>query len=182
MAARLQTDIQSHSPKMHIHVSALLSTVPATHFLPLKTLPPTAAVVSPGGSTYVYSSSKAGSITKFYLPTGRLVAHCARAGRVDPPKKGKGRERESVLGTEVELKGHRDQVWDLALSADGKTLVSAGKDGIVGVWNVEGEEATWVRGLKGHRDSITVRSLILAFSSRLALSVPFFFEVTGIAV
>lgn len=156
MAARLQTDILSHSPKMHIHVSSLLSLLPAVHFLPLPSLPPTAARVAPG-SPYLYTASKSGAIAKFSLPTGRLTQHFPRAGRAEKVKKGKGRERESTLGNEVQPEGHRDEIWDLALSQDGRFLVSGGKEGIVGVWDVEGDRGKWVRGLKGHRDSITVR-------------------------
>lgn len=156
MAARLQTDILSHSPKMHIHIAGLLSYLPAVHFLPLPALPPTAARVAPG-SPYLYTGSKSGAITKFSLPTGRMTQHFPRAGRAEKTKKGKGRERESTLGNEVQPEGHRDEIWDLALSQDGRFLVSGGKEGIVGVWNVEGEQGKWVRGLKGHRDSITVR-------------------------
>jgi ribosomal RNA-processing protein 9 len=157
MAARLQTDILSHSPKMHIHIAGLLSLLPAIHFLPLPSLPPTAARVA-SGSPYLYTASKSGAIAKFSLPTGRLTQHFPRAGRAEKAKKGKGRERESTLGNEVQLEGHRDEIWDLALSQDGRFLVSGGKEGIVGVWDVEGEKGRWVRGLKGHRDSITVRS------------------------
>lgn len=52
--------------------------------------------------------------------------------------------------------GHQGEILCLAASEDGKYLVSGGRDRIVGVWNVEDDEAKWISGMRGHKDAITV--------------------------
>src|SRR5437764_452934 len=50
----------------------------------------------------------------------------------------------------VTLKGHTDAVWSVAFSADGKRIVSGGRDQTVRVWDAQtGVEP---RSLKGHTD------------------------------
>lgn len=68
----------------------------------------TALTVSPGGRRVLFGG------------TDRLL-HLRDVGA--------GRDR-TVLG------GHEDWIWDLRFSADGKTAVSAGRDGSVRVWEV----------------------------------------------
>lgn len=53
--------------------------------------------------------------------------------------------------------GHKGEILCLAASEDGKWLVTGGRDKVVGVWNVEGEEPKWITGMRGHKDAITVR-------------------------
>lgn len=61
--------------------------------------------------------------------------------------KGKGKEL---------VEGHSDEILDLAISHDGKVLASAGKDKVLGCWNIEGNEIKWARGLAGHKDKLAV--------------------------
>lgn len=161
MAARLQADVLAHSPKIHVFISQSLSKTPRQYFLPLPNHPPTSARVSPS-TPYIYTSNKAGAITKFSLHTGKMLAHFPRSKPVEKRKKrdvkGKGKASGSSNG-ELQGEGHTDEVLDLAVSEDGKWLASAGKDGLVGCWDVEGDGGKWVRGLKGHRDSVTVSAL-----------------------
>lgn len=53
-----------------------------------------------------------------------------------------------------EIRGHVDEILALALSSDGKYLVSGGRDRRLGVWDAEKNE--WIRSFGGHRDMITV--------------------------
>lgn len=55
--------------------------------------------------------------------------------------------------------GHTDEILDLAISHDGKLLASAGRDKVIGCWDVEGESGKWVRGLAGHKDVVGVRTI-----------------------
>src|SRR4051794_33001244 len=48
------------------------------------------------------------------------------------------------------LRGHRDGVFAVAVSPDGKRFASAGRDGVVGLW--EGGRA--MRPLKGHSGQV----------------------------
>lgn len=71
----------------------------------------------------------------------------------------KGKGKQTDVG---ETKGHTDELLALAVSSDGKFLVSAGKDRRIGVWDAEMGE--WIRafsGPLGHKDTISVRPLLL---------------------
>lgn len=72
--------------------------------------------------------------------------------------KGKGKSKAEEIG------GHTDEILTLAVSFDGKILASGGKDKVVGVWDVSGEEGKWMRGLGGHKDKVAV--------SRFSLGAP----------
>lgn len=161
MASRLQDDVLSHSPKIHLFPSTKLSRHPKTVFLPISTLPPTSARAS-SSTPHLYVSSKSGAISKYDIQTGALLAHFPRA------RKGKGKEKaRDHYAQGGELEGHSDQVLDLAISEDGQWLASAGRDGIVGCWDVSGDGGKFVRGLRGHRDAVTVSlTLRLDFSVR----------------
>ena len=79
-----------------------------------------------------------------------------------PPhlKKGKGKGKSKETDTNI-LKGHTDELLALAVSSDGRYLVSAGKDRRLGVWDAE--KAEWIHGFSGplcHKDTISVRSLL----------------------
>lgn len=63
-----------------------------------------------------------------------------------------------------EGEGHTDQLLALAISPDGKYLVSGGKDRRIGVWKIPatdidasplGRTEEWVKSLGGHKDTIT---------------------------
>ena len=63
--------------------------------------------------------------------------------------------------SDVDIKGHTDEVLSLALSGDGKLLASAGKDRRLGVWDTE--KAEWIKGFSGrfgHKDTISVCSFL----------------------
>ena len=48
------------------------------------------------------------------------------------------------------LKGHSDGIWDLAITPDDLTLVSAGKDGLIKLWSlVDGQEIATLEGHQG---------------------------------
>lgn len=132
----------------------------------------TSAVASSDGN-WLYTSSKDGSIIKWDLralftpPTSAsssppIPARITKAvffpkrislsERRNPEKaeeKGKGK-------ADGEEPGHTSDVLTLALSLDGKVLASGGRDKVIGVWNVEGEKGSWVRGLAGHKDQVAV--------------------------
>ena len=112
----------------------------------------TAAVVSPD-ARYIFTSAKDGNIIKHDLKTGKSVHTFHKQRKHD---KGKGKEVTDVHG-------HTDEIWALAISADGKYLASGGKDRRVGVWDVEKD--AWVKGFGGHRDSISVGASVDAFPS-----------------
>ena len=97
----------------------------------------------------MYTSGKDGCIIKWDMYTGKKVHTFYK---VRPPKDVKGKGKAMVDIADVE--GHTDEVWALALSPDGRLLVSGGKDRRIGVWDVEKNE--WVKGFSGHRDSISV--------------------------
>jgi ribosomal RNA-processing protein 9 len=63
----------------------------------------------------------------------------------------------SQKGESGAKEGHKGEVWTLAVSDDGKRLVSGGEDGLLGVWEVtEDGQLQWLKALSGHRSSISV--------------------------
>jgi ribosomal RNA-processing protein 9 len=117
----------------------------------------TAALASEDGSS-LYTASKDGSITQFSLRTGAALQTFTKVRTSTATKDRKGKKR-----ADGNVEGHTDEVWALALSSDGRTLASGGKDRRVGVWDVEsssgkeGETGKWRAGYGGHRDGITAR-------------------------
>lgn len=65
------------------------------------------------------------------------------------------------------MEGHGDEVLSVAVSGDGKWLVSGGRDRRVCVWDISGEEGSgegkmvWVKAFGGHKDSVVVRIPIM---------------------
>ena len=57
-------------------------------------------------------------------------------------------QKLAVLRT---LIGHTDEVWSVAISADGKTLVSGSKDQTIKVWELSTGKEMWT--LRGHTDN-----------------------------
>ena len=107
----------------------------------------------------VYTASKDGSIRKWDARTGKrlLVLPKARPEREEGAKsKGKGKGKTKAEG---EVEGHSDEVLALALSYDGKFLVSGGKDRRVIVWDAK--DGKWLKTFLGHKDTISVRMPLL---------------------
>ncbi|KAI0824524.1 WD40 repeat-like protein [Trametes gibbosa] len=145
ISARLKQDVLEHSGKVHLYIADTfdLAQPPSLRTKRGHRSSVTAAVASHDGN-WLYSSGKEGSIIKWDMRTGRQV-HTHHKCRVD---KGKGKSREIV-----DVSGHVDEIWVLAISPDGKYLASGGKDRRVGIWDVEKNE--WVKGFAGHRDCIS---------------------------
>jgi len=74
--------------------------------------------------------------------------------RAPEPSKGsrKGKGKQKAVDGE-EFSAHSDEIWCLALSDDGRWLVSGGKEKWIGIWDAE--KLVPVKSLGGHRDSIT---------------------------
>lgn len=114
----------------------------------------------------VYMAGKEGGVSCCDVATGKRLAYAPKLKPQNSTSggngmKGKGKQRASAN----DLSGHSDEVLALALSGDGKYLVSGGKDRRIGVWDVSGDsEATdggaeglvWVKGFRGHKDTISV--------------------------
>lgn len=128
------------SGHIHAFISSHLIEARST-FLIIPSHLPTSVALTP---TSLFVSTKRGSVVRHSLPSLR------RAGLPF------GRSPKVVLGEAPQ--GHRGELLALAASEDGKFLVSAGRDKVIGVWNVEGDEPQWVAGIKGHKDAITVHS------------------------
>ncbi|KZS87993.1 WD40 repeat-like protein [Sistotremastrum niveocremeum HHB9708] len=163
ISARLQRDVLEHAGKVHLFIANSLSLIsPPTLRLRSHKLPLTAATLSENGH-YLFTSSKDGSISKHTLlpspsPSPPTKTKTFRKIIVyKPQKKAKGKSKEPGVGSireEVQnAAGHTDEVLCLAVSSDGKYLVSGGKDRKIGVWDVENE--SWIRAFTGHRDIIS---------------------------
>jgi ribosomal RNA-processing protein 9 len=103
----------------------------------------TSAVASEDAQ-FLYTSGKEGTINKWSLQSGKKTAtfHKQRIS--------KGKEK----ALPQDIQGHTDEILSLAVSSDGRYLVSGSKDRRVGVWDVEKDE--WVKGFGGHKDSVSV--------------------------
>ena len=64
------------------------------------------------------------------------------------------------------LEGHEDRIYDVALSADGKTIVSGSADKTVRIWDMK--SGSCIRVLKGHQKS--VGSIALSMDGRKVVS------------
>ncbi len=74
----------------------------------------------------------------------------------------------SIAQETLTLKGHKDKVFSVCFSPDGKRIVSGGVDGMVKVWDsVKGEEILCV---KGHSDRVV--SVCVSPDGRLVLALP----------
>ena len=110
----------------------------------------TCSVASFDGKS-LFSAGKDGCIAKWDLLTGKQVGYIKK--RVSESTKSKGKGKQKAVDGE-EFLGHSDEIWCLAVSDDGRWLVSGGKEKRIGVWNAEKFEP--VKSLGGHKDSITV--------------------------
>lgn len=147
--------------------------------------PVTAAVASEDGH-WLYTSSKDGSIIKWDLRSVLIAPSSSSAPSTSsaritkavyfPKKASESAKRNPEIAKKVEkgkgkskaeeVGGHTDEVLGLAVSFDGKVLASAGKDKVIGVWDVEGEGGKWLRGLGGHKDKVAVRCFLFDLRRR----------------
>jgi ribosomal RNA-processing protein 9 len=109
-------------------------------------------VCSPDGQ-WVYTASKDGSIIKWSLNTGRKVATMFK---IRPKKQGNSKRGKKKQLPHEDVAGHTDEILALALSDDGRYLASGGRDRRIGVWDVQGDGIKWLKGFRGHRDTISV--------------------------
>ncbi|CAM9108137.1 unnamed protein product [Choristocarpus tenellus] len=113
-------------------------------------LTPTCVALSPDDKT-VFSGSKDNSIVRWDVETGKRTL-------VRP------RWRKLPGGTVPDVKAHSNEVLALAVSGDGRYLVSGGRDRLVHVWDCRTDEL--VESFRGHQDAVST----LAFrSNSLAL-------------
>ncbi|KAF9266888.1 WD40 repeat-like protein [Marasmius fiardii PR-910] len=151
ISARLKQDVMEHSGKAHLFVADsydLSTSAPLKRFTKGHRLSVTAAVASQSGR-YLFTSGKEGHIIKWDLSTGKQIKQLYKL-RPSSNSKGKGKAVDS------DTKGHTDEVLALALSYDGKYLVSGGRDRKVGVWDAE--KCEWIKcfvGPSGHKDGIS---------------------------
>ncbi|SGY22700.1 BQ5605_C019g08845 [Microbotryum silenes-dioicae] len=97
------------------------------------------------------TSERKGSITKaVYLPKRKRDP--TQIANKEESAKAKGKKK--ALNNSATAVGHAAEVLSLDLSTDGTILASGGADKVIGVWNVKGENAKWVRGLSGHKDRV----------------------------
>lgn len=109
------------------------------------------SAVAAESARYLFTSGKEGHIIKWDMTTGKKLATLFKV-RIN----GKGKGKAPPAG---DVKGHTDEVLALALSSDGKYLVSGGRDRRVVVWDAE--KAEWIKCFTGpmcHRDAVSVSS------------------------
>lgn len=185
IAARLKQDVDEQSGAIHLHLQSRLSkiedptTTLKTHFLPsLNNHIVTASHASP---THLYMANKSGSVIRYDLRTMRSSGNIfGQSGHETDSSNNKGKAKQ----TSTASSGHKGSIYCIAASEDGRYVVTGGKDKMVGVWEVQPGSSTaiprrasakakkrrsgkksgdggvqWVRGLMGHKDSVTVRLL-----------------------
>lgn len=94
---------------------------------------------------YLFTCGKDGNIVQIDLQSGIRKALFSKQL---PKKDAKGKLRDD------HIQGHRDELWSIAVSSDGKYLASGGKDRRIGIWDLQ--KGSWIKGFPGHKDSISV--------------------------
>jgi WD40 repeat protein len=95
------------------------------------------------------------------LATGKRLHYIPKL-RSDALVAGKGKGKAKMVADDAA--GHTDEVLTLALSGDGKYLVSGGQDRRVCVWDISEDEnqknsqesISYVKAFSGHKDTIVV--------------------------
>jgi hypothetical protein len=98
---------------------------------------------------YLFTCGKDGDIVQSDLQSGKRKT--AFSKQLSKDAKGKGKPRDD------NIPGHRDELWSIAVSSDGKYLASGGKDRRIGLWDLQ--KGSWIKGFTGHKDSISVRKI-----------------------
>lgn len=140
-------------------------------------LPLTSVALAPTGS-HLYTASKDGSLSKWSLSftspdsspetstsAVKQLSYKPKTVALSLKAKAKKRkERKQIRpGTEGDV-GHTDAILSLDISSDGTILASAGADRVLGAWNVKDEACEWIKGLKGHKDIISVSAMSFPLS------------------
>ncbi|WVW78172.1 hypothetical protein I302_100123 [Kwoniella bestiolae CBS 10118] len=132
IASRLQRDVAEQSGKIHLYIASHATSI-TTRLLSTSPLVPTSAALTP---KYLFVSTKRGSIIRYATSTLKKI----------------GKPFGQAVGEDG---GHKGEILCIAASEDGKFVVTGGRDKVIGVWNVEGDEPVWVTGLRGHKDAVT---------------------------
>jgi ribosomal RNA-processing protein 9 len=126
--------------KIHLFIASNL-VAPLTHFISTPSHLPTAIAFT---AHSLFVSTKRGSIFRYSLPTLQKIGRPFGQAHLAGPSANADN-------------GHKGEILCLAASEDGKYLVSGGRDKLIGVWDVSTDDAKWLRGMKGHKDAVTVR-------------------------
>jgi ribosomal RNA-processing protein 9 len=143
---------------------------------------PTAAQAS---LTDLFTATKEGALARYSFthdlkmmgsPFGQIHSMDTKSGKKggkasqNGGKSNGGGGKKNGVSDKLAQQGHTGAVLCLVASEDGKYLITGGKDKIIGVWSVEpvlpgstSEPETagvkWMRGLTGHKDAVTVRTV-----------------------
>lgn len=116
-----------------------------------------------GGAEASTSAATASSSSKSSGASRRKARRQAALTAAATTDKGKGKAVEGSEAENISVgqdEGHEGEILSLAISSDGKYLVTGGRDRRVGVWALSTDDATassarWVKGLVGHKDAIS---------------------------
>ncbi|KAF9492701.1 WD40 repeat-like protein [Pleurotus eryngii] len=149
ISARLRQDVLEHSGKVHQFIanSFNFEDPPQSSMKTRGHRLSVTSAVAAESARYLFTSGKEGHIIKWDMTTGKKLATLFK---VRSNGKGKGKAPAG------DVKGHTDEVLALALSSDGKYLVSGGRDRRVVVWDAE--TAEWIKCFTGpmsHRDAVS---------------------------
>lgn len=97
-----------------------------------------------------------------YIAKCRSESSSSRKGKNRASEsKGKPDIKKNQPSQDQDTPGHTDEIYSLSLSMDGSRMASGGKDRRIGIWDTsntaatkDGEGCKWMRGLRGHKDSI----------------------------
>ena len=115
---------------------------------------PLTAAVADKSARWLYTASKDGSVAKWDLRSALRSSDGAKITLL--VHRGKQIDAKDVKGKGKEI-GHRGEILCLTVDDTGAILGSGSTDRTVGVWDASGEGLVWRRGLKGHKDTVTVR-------------------------
>ncbi|ORY21246.1 WD40-repeat-containing domain protein [Naematelia encephala] len=143
IASRLQKDVAESEGRIHQYIASHIASSSSR----IMTTPSHAPTSIAATAKAIFISTKRGQIYRYSLPDLKRVGKPFGPARVSGPK---------VAGAS---QGHIGEILCLAVSEDGRYLVSGGRDKIVGVWDVESDEAIWKAGIRGHKDAVSSISI-----------------------
>ncbi|OMH79007.1 U3 small nucleolar RNA-interacting protein 2 [Zancudomyces culisetae] len=140
IAERLQDDLEKTQGRIYKRIAdSFKYTINKDSALVLKNghhLAVTCTTITEDGK-YVFSGSKDGSIAKWEVSSGK---------KINSIKGQKKTCKDTTLG-------HRDQVYCMAVSSDGKYLATGGKDKLIHIWNAKTMDH--LAEFKQHKDAVT---------------------------